>query len=314
MSRNQQPFWKQKPQNLNPKPGPPLAQTPLAGKPPLKILVAIFTGEERHGWVHPRLTTTLLKIAYDRRIILSYVPVHAVHPVCAARNLAVNHYFLKSDCDMLVIFDNDVCPPDNVVDAILSMPEECSIGVLPYWVWLPDRKHTMPCFGYWQDGVMIIPDPANIKPGWQQMGAGGTGCMFIKRRVFESPDKLQAPFFKIISTAEKGQVVSEDIYFTGRAAEAGFPTWLNPDYICSHMHTVDLADINMGTVMILKKFTDTLTKKYGEIGVQLNTLIKELAPELEDAAAKLRVISEASYAEVAANEAEGAKRAQKDPK
>lgn len=305
MSRNQQPFWKQKPQNLSPNPAP--QQGP---KPPLKVLVAVFTGEERHGWVNPRLSTTLLKMAYDRRIIFSYVPVHAIHPICAARNLAVNYYFLKSDCDMLVIFDNDVCPPDNVVDAIVSMPEECNIGVLPYWVWLPDRKHTMPCFGYWQDGVMIIPDPTNIKPGWQPMGAGGTGCMFIKRKVFTSPDKLQAPFFKIISTAERGQVVSEDIYFTGRAAEAGFPTWLNPDYICSHMHTVDLAEINMGTVMILKKFTDALRVKYGEIGVQLTTLIKELAPELEESAAKLRVISDASYAEVAAAEAEAAKKSQ----
>ena len=74
---------------------------------------------------------------------------------------------------------------------------------------------------------MIIPDPTTLKPGWQPMGAGGTGCMFIRRKVFTSPDKLQAPFFKIISTSDKGQVVSEDVYFTGRAAEAGFPTWVN---------------------------------------------------------------------------------------
>jgi hypothetical protein len=314
MSRNKQPFWKQKPQNVapqaQPQTPPPNAPSyaPVAGKPPLKVLVAIFTGEERHGWVNPRLATTLLKIAFDRRIAMSFVPVHAVHPICAARNMAVSEYFLKSDCDMLVIFDNDVCPPDNVVDAFISMPDEANVGVLPYWVWLPDKKHTMPCFGHWEDGVMIIPDPTTIKRGWQKMGAGGTGCMFIRRKVFTSPDKLAAPFFKIISTAEKGQVVSEDIYFTGRAAEAGFPTWLNPDFICSHMHTVDLAEINMGTVMILNRFTETLKAKYGENGVKLGTLIQELAPELKESAEKLRIISDAAYDSVAQSEKEGAER------
>jgi hypothetical protein len=199
MSRKQQPFWKPKSSNT-PK---PVTQA----KPPIKLMVAVFTGEERHGWMHPRLAITLLRLAYDPRFILSFVPIHAIHPVCAARNMAVRDFFLKHDSEVLVLFDNDVAPPDNVGDAIYGMPEECNIAVLPYWVWLPNEKHTMPCFGQWEDGVMIIPDPATLKPGWQEMGAGGTGCMFIRRKVFTSPDKLQAPFFKIISTSDKGQVV-----------------------------------------------------------------------------------------------------------
>jgi hypothetical protein len=168
---------------------------------------------------------------------------------------------------------------------------------MPYWVWLPNEKHTMPCFGFWEDGVMIIPDPATLKPGWQVMGAGGTGCMFIRRVVFTSPDKLTAPFFKIISTSDKGQVVSEDVYFTGRAAEAGFPTWINTDFICSHFHTVNLADINFGTVMILRRFTDVITKKYGEAGIKLESLIKELHPELIEASKSLQESVAQSYAE-----------------
>jgi hypothetical protein len=214
--------------------------------------------------------------------------------------MAVRDFFLKHDSDILVIFDNDVAPPSNVADAIYSMPKECNIAVLPYWVWLPNEKHTMVCFGYWEDGVMIIPDPTTLKPGWQVMGAGGTGVMFIRRAVFTSPEKLAAPFFKIIATSDKGQVVSEDVYFTGRAAEAGFPTWVNTDFICSHFHTVDLADINFGTVMILKRFTDTITKKYGDAGIKLQTLIQELHPELTEASKSLKVHVEESYAENAA--------------
>ena len=282
----QQPFWKAKQSSRPFQPQPPQQNT-TGGKPPIKVLTCVFTGEERHGWVNPRLSSTLLRMAYDPRIQMSYAPIHAVHPVCAARNLAVNEFFLKSNCDMLVIFDNDVSPPENVVDAIVSMPEEASIAVLPYWVWLPDRKHTMPCFGYWQEGVMIIPDPTSLTAGWQKMGAGGTGAMFIKRRVF-TEGKLTPPWFKIISTADKGQVVSEDVYFTGRAAEAGYPTWLNTDFICSHFHTIDLADVNLGTVLLLKRFTDTVKKRYGNHGIEIKSLIQELQPEMEKAAASLR--------------------------
>ena len=49
-------------------------------------------------------------MAYDPRIQMSYAPLHAVHPVCAARNRAVNEFFMKSNCDLLVIFDNDLSP------------------------------------------------------------------------------------------------------------------------------------------------------------------------------------------------------------
>lgn len=290
MSRKQQPFWKNKT-------APVLPPVPAPVDNRIKIMVAIFTGEERHGWIHPRLTTVLLRLAFDPRFIISVVPIHAVSPVCAARNMAVRDYFLNHDSEILVLFDNDVAPPDNVGDAIASMPPECNVAVLPYWVWLPDARHTMPCFGAWQDGVMIIPDPSTLSKGWQEMGAGGTGCMFVRRKVFTSPDKLQAPFFKIISTADKGQVVSEDVYFTGRAADAGFPTWVNTDFICSHYHTVDLAEINLGTVMILKRFTDVVKKKYGDAGIELHSLIQELHPELIEASKRVHDNVEQAYAE-----------------
>lgn len=255
-------------------------------------MVAVFTEQERRGWVNPFLTATLLRIALDPRIRISYVPLHAIHPVDAARNKAVEEFFLKSDADTLVFFDNDVSPPPNIADAILSMPDECDIAIMPYWVWLPEG-HTMPCFGRWEDGIMIVPDPSTIKPGWQEMGSGGTGCMFIKRRVFTS-GKITAPFFQIISDARKGQVVSEDIYFTGRATEAGLKVFINADFVCSHFRTVDLAEINMGIVSILNRFFVAVKEKYGDVGLSMNSLIQELHPELQPAADALRSQIEAT--------------------
>lgn len=276
MSQKQQPFWKTP--NTQ-KAGPYLLAKPQEVKRPPHIMVAVFTGTERSGWVNPTLTATLMRLAYDPRLMVSYVPIHAIHPVCQARNMAVEDFFLKSDAEMLVIFDNDVAPPQNVADAIVSMPAEAAIAVLPYWVWLPVEKHTMPCFGYWEDSTMVIPDPQTLKPGWQEMGAGGTGAMFIRRKIF-TEGKLTRPFFKILSSATKGQIVSEDIWFTGRAAEVGYPTWINTDFVCSHFHTIDLADVNLGIVKVISRFHAALAEKYGAAGVTLNSLVQELHPEL----------------------------------
>lgn len=263
--RNKQPFWK----------SPSMSVT----LNPLRIMVCVFTNPERHGWVNPELTTTLIRLC-DPRLQMSYTPIHAIYPACAARNKAVD-IFLKSDAEILVLFDNDVAPPPNIADAIISMPQECNIAVMPYWVWEPSGKHTLICFGKWEDGTMCVPDPTTLAPGWQSMGAGGTGCMFIRRKVFESPDKLTAPFFKIISDDRRGQIVSEDIYFTGLAAEAGFPTWTNTDFVCSHYHTLDLAEINLGIVQILNRFIAVLQEKYGARPDEtLGVLMKELHPEL----------------------------------
>ena len=273
--RNKTPFWKPQsgqPQNF---------LKPIQNAP--HVMVCVFTNPERHGWVNPGLTTVLMRLSYDPRLKISYAPIHAIYPACEARNTAVEKYFLRSDAEILVIFDNDVEPPANIGDAIAGMPKDCNIAVMPYWVWLPSEKHTMVCFGKWEDGTMIHPNPADLKPGWQVMGAGGTGCMFIRRKVFESPEKFAAPFFKIISTERRGQVVSEDIYFTGLAAEAGFPTWTNTDFVCSHYHTVDLAEVNQGIVQILNKFIATQESKGDICPVSPAEFIKDQHPEMKEA-------------------------------
>src|SRR5580658_1249386 len=274
MSSSKVPFWKK---SLPATPG----AANSAPRPP-HVMIAVFTGTERSGWVNPELTTLLMRMSYDPRLRCSYVPIHAIHPVCAARNMAVEDYFLKSPCDMLVLFDNDVAPPQNLADAIISMPKECSLAVMPYWVWLPVEKHAMPCFGYWKDHQMIIPDPGTLTAGWMEMGAGGTGCMFIRRKVF-TEGKLERPFFKILSESRRGQVVSEDIWFTGRAAEAGYPTWTNTDYQCSHYHTIDLKAINQGQIMVINRFHEALSAKYGKLDVSIDTIVRELHPELQSA-------------------------------
>ena len=249
-----------------------------ARRPLPHVMVTVLSGHERRDWLHPYLSAAIMKAAFDPRIGMTYTPIHAIHPVDAARNVAVEENFLPSSAEYLVMFDNDIVPPMNWLDAVLTMPEDCDIAILPYWVWGP-KQFTVLCFGRWEDGQMIQPEPGTVKPGWNEGGAGGTGAMIIRRRVFES-GKLERPFFKIISDAYRGQVMSEDVYFTGRCTEAGFKVYTNTNYPCSHHRTVDLKEVNLGIVNLLNQYVSTVREKYGDIGIDIDTLTRELHPEL----------------------------------
>src|SRR5579862_2590196 len=64
----------------------------------------------------------------------------------AARNRIVTRHVLPSAAEWLCMFDNDVVPPENFIEVILTAPPEADIVILPYWVWNPDG-HPMLCFG-----------------------------------------------------------------------------------------------------------------------------------------------------------------------
>lgn len=249
-------------------------------------MVVVFTGPERSGWVNPFLTTALMHMAFDKRIRLTYAPIHAIFPVSSARNCAVDK-FKETDADILVMIDNDIAPPNNVMDAIVGMPPECDIAILPYWVWMPNLRHTMLCAGHYADGVMVTPDPETITEGWNEIGGGGTGFIAMRRRVF-TEGKIPEPFFHIVIDPKKSQAVSEDIYFTGNAKEAGYRLFMNADFICNHYHTLNLAEVNAGIVQVTRRFYDVLTEKYGQFDETPESIFKELNPELQRAIVKVR--------------------------
>lgn len=62
-----------------------------------------------------------------------------------------------------------------------------------------------------------------------RIGAGGTGCILIKRKVLEALDAKYPRMFEFTSdVAEKyRRVTSEDIQFCERAVDAGFEVWLD---------------------------------------------------------------------------------------
>jgi len=224
------------------------------------IMVTVFCGQERTGWIQPHLSTALATafLSYSDRYLWSYAPMFAIHPVTAARNRAVvamEELELRTGRPVawLSMWDNDIAPQPYVWDVLATAPDEADIIILPYWVW-SDLDVPMVCLGQWKDGMMVTPAPGEIpSEGWSETGVGGTGAMFIRGRVFKD-GRLTKPFFKIKYDDLKAQKVSEDIYFTGMCKDAGLRIFTNTSFVCGHYRSLDIAQINAGMARLFAKY------------------------------------------------------------
>ena len=202
------------------------------------VVVAVLVSEERQGWVNPHLSAALVALAFDPRFRMTYLPINSLYPVSAARNHAVNET-IAHDGDWLLMIDNDIKPPFELCNVIARADFIGDIIALPYMVML--RDGLMLCVGKLENGVMMPYVPGEMPSGWNRIETAGTGCMLINRAVLSSP-KLKHPLFEIVTDALVGQKMSEDIWFTKRITEeTGYTIWTNPDLMCGHYRTTDLA-------------------------------------------------------------------------
>ena len=234
---------------------------------------------ERSGWVHPRLAAEIVTMALGSgsRYEMTYTPMIGVSPVSAARNRIVEQHFLPANADWLCMFDNDIGPPKSVVEVILSAPATADIVILPYWIWSAEQRPVL-CFGDLQTvkGTPRMQPKTYGRLGWQEGGAGGTGAIFMRQRVFAH---LERPFFRFVSDENQETVVGEDIYFTSRAKQSGARIFTNLNYYCTHYHTVDLAALNAGVNSIIQRYAAGVKERCGTAGIELPDLNTILGSE-----------------------------------
>ena len=68
--------------------------------------------------------------------------------------------------------------------------------------------------------------------GLVEADATGTGCLLVKREVFE---KMQQPYFKFHSAYESGKDLSEDVYFLTIAKAIGYKLYVDTEMTCKHL-------------------------------------------------------------------------------
>lgn len=155
------------------------------------------------------------------------------NPISSNRNKIVKR-FLETDCDYLLMIDDDVVPMHNPCelvyadrDIIGSPALVRSSGQLMVWTaYIPHPNGV----GYSAVDLNSFDDMIDIL----EVAIVGTGCILIKRKVLES---LKAPFHSEFDD-DGIQIYGTDFAFCRKAVKAGFHVYTTTHRRCEHYKTV----------------------------------------------------------------------------
>ena len=176
----------------------------------------IFIGIPNTGGLRTELVSWLLK---QRAAI--YMPQLKPHDHC--RNDIVLK-FLGTGCGYLLMVDSDVVPPDNVTEMVSNNVDVCSAHVSTFNGEVIPVGMTKNTDGYHHDFRHSV-------PGLHKVDAVGTGCILIKRKVF---DTLDRPFFRFKYNQDGLLINGEDFDFSERVGEVYF----DARFKCQHYTTI----------------------------------------------------------------------------
>jgi GT2 family glycosyltransferase len=199
------------------------------------IFVAILTGRERVYWVHPDLLLTCMRMPVWQQKTgsnLTVSIVNSVTPVDAARNTAVK-YLLESGAEWLLQIDNDVVPPQNVLN-ILDTIEDRKIVGLPCGIEKSPGEMTLALANRLEHSE-CLESYTGMPQGWAKIDVVGTGCFLAHRDVFSA---IAYPWYEC--RVVDGFHTLEDFTFCDKARAAGFEIWTHSGFPCGHYKTVDI--------------------------------------------------------------------------
>jgi len=159
------------------------------------------------------------------------------NPISSNRNLIVKR-FLESDCDYLLMIDDDVVPMQNPCELVYA---NCDIVAMPALVRSGGNILTWTAYTPHKDGVgysAVDLDSVDDIFDILEVAIVGTGCILVKREVLEN---IKAPFHSEFD--EDGiQTYGTDFAFCRRATKAGYKIHTAVHYRCEHFKVVGLSD------------------------------------------------------------------------
>ena len=163
----------------------------------------------------------------------------------AGRMNVVVDKFMSSDATHVFINDGDVEVPPHGIDTLLRHNVDVASGVYPFHNF--DTANAM-LFGRmspnpdYKCGQFIPRDWGSMKGkvfGDGERWSGGTGCMLIKRRVF---NKYHPHISPLRFSREGG--CGLDLLFWKRIQDAGFTARVDANVVCGHLPKYRLRDID----------------------------------------------------------------------
>ena len=160
-----------------------------------------------------------------------------------ARNMIVEE-FLESNCDVLWFLDSDVSPSANVLDLITEHWDKWKVAGAPYPVFMtpPGEKGPQIVFTvYIKNNDKLCPSKIPYS-GINYVDGVATGCMFIKREVFE---KLEKPYFEFkFRQEDRYMEEGEDLGFCLKVSKLGYQFFIDYSMVCKHQKTLCLLELN----------------------------------------------------------------------
>jgi glycosyltransferase involved in cell wall biosynthesis len=161
-----------------------------------------------------------------------------------ARNEIVKE-FLDTDCDILWFLDSDIAPPSHILDLITLHQDKWLVAGAPYPVLMTQKgfqaRQITFCVYKGSNGKGL--SPASIPDeGIDLVDGVATGCLFIKREVF---NHLEKPYFEFKHNPESRETVEgEDLGFCLKLQKLGIPFFVDYSMACKHQKTVCLLEMN----------------------------------------------------------------------
>ena len=192
------------------------------------------------------LTKFLSSIEGKDKYEVEVFPLREI-PIDSSRNRMVKH-FLKSNNDYLLMIDDDITPPSDILkmtehgkDIISALCFVIQNGV-PYPLLMRKEEEK----GYkilTGEGIDTV----------TRVGGVGTGCLMMSRKALET---IKAPWFLFPRDEYGIMSLGEDYYFSRKAEEAGFELFVDITKQCGHTKDIDLKALSV-------RFTELMTKKIG---------------------------------------------------
>lgn len=191
--------------------------------------------------------------------------------------------FLDSDCDMIWMLDSDICPPKHCLDIVTMYGDKWQAAGCPYPVFMAQPGESFrqlvftlyKCIGNAPDGSPKLAPSDCPNEGTAFIDGIATGCLFIKREVFE---KLERPYFEFkYDPITRQPILGEDLGFCMKLYRLGIKFFVDYSMACKHFkNNIDLLEMNNFAISYAQKCVnyqskliqgqvDVVEKKYNKI-------------------------------------------------
>jgi len=156
-------------------------------------------------------------------------------PITNNRNSIVQKFLAQPEYDYLMMIDDDIIPPPNIMK-LIDFDKDI---ITPLMFVMQEGKVLPLILNQAKDGQLEFSRDYLDKQGLIPVDATGTGCIVLSRKVCETMKHL----FRNEYDADGIKKLGNDLSFCLRAKKAGFQSYVHLDYVADHHSVCSLRDI-----------------------------------------------------------------------